>query len=245
MTLIADFFSALRFLTVLPLPSHGQDKENLARAMFFFPLVGFLIGALTLGIDFFFQKIYPPSISTVFLVAIPIILTGGIHIDGFADFCDGFFGGKDKEDILRIMKDSHIGVFGATGIVLLLLTKYQLLQIVPARDLSFLLAMTASRWSQVAVSCFLPYARPGGGLGDLVARKISFPILAGATILVLLFIILTGFWLGLYSFMGLIFLLCLLCGFFYIKIGGITGDLLGAASEMSEVFILFLLAAFQ
>ena len=138
--------------------------------------------------------------------------------------------------MLRIMKDSRIGTWGALGIALLILSKFELLQNLPEKAGFFLLAMTASRWAQVGLSFCLPYAGSGGGLGESVALKIGSRELVGATI----FLFLPVLWLrakGLVV-LGCLFAFLVLLGiFFKRKAGGLTGDMLGAASELTELFV--------
>lgn len=204
--------------------------------MVFFPLIGFLVALISLAVTFALGKWFPPSFSSLMLVLLPVLLTGGLHIDGFADFCDGFFGGTNKADVLRIMKDSRIGTWAAVGVTFLILGKFELLQALPNRSIFFLMAAACSRWAQVALCFYLPYAGAGGGLSEGVAGKVGFRELFGASVFVLpLF-----FWTrieGCFIFGGLAVFLILLGVFFRRKIGGITGDLLGAASELSEIFI--------
>ena len=223
-----SFLTALRFLTIVPLGDSRQTGE-LLKTMLFFPAVGFLIGLASLGFFLIAEKFLPAHIAVLVLMASPLFLSAGLHLDGFTDFCDGFFGGRDKEGILRIMKDSRIGTWGAVGLFLLLMAKFELLQDLP------------SRWSQVIFSFFLPYARPEGGLGKSVAGKVSPGQAAGATV----FLLLVVFWVGLtglWILLGLAGFLFLMGLFFKQKLGGVTGDVLGAGSELSELFI-FLLAS--
>lgn len=233
--MIQDFFEAVRFLTILPFP--GKGKGDLARAMFFFPLVGFLVGILSLAVIQALSLEAHFRIEALGLITIPLILTGGLHADGFADFCDGFFGGKTKEEVLRIMRDSRVGVWGALGAVLLLLWKWELFASLPRRGEAFLFALTASRWAQVVLAYFLPYANPEKGLGELVAKKVTVRELAGATGFLALLVFF-------YQGMGVLLFLLLLpfllgAGFFFKRrVGGITGDLLGAASEATELYVL-------
>lgn len=233
--MIQDFFEAVRFLTVIPLP--GKGKGDLARAMFFFPLVGFLIGILSLAVIQALSLKAHFRIEALGLVTLPLLLTGGLHADGFADFCDGFFGGKTKEEVFRIMRDSRVGVWGVLGAVLLILWKWELFASLPRRGEAFLFALTASRWSQVVLAYFLPYANPEKGLGERVAKKVKVRELAGATGFLALLVFF-------YHGMGVLLLLLLLpfllgVGFFFkMRVGGVTGDLLGAASEATELFVL-------
>ncbi len=238
---IDDACEAVRFLTVLRLPSKKALPENaLARAMIFFPAVGTLIGGFTLGLFHLFQPAFPANVAALVLLMVPILISGGLHVDGFADFCDGFFGGKERTDTLRIMKDSRVGAWGALGVALLVLVKYELLLALPGdKTRVFLLAMAASRWAQVLLSFTLPYAGLGGGMSERVAGKISLREIWGATV----FLLLPVFGLGLKGFFILtgtaIFIFVL--GFLFKKrLGGVTGDLLGAASEMTEVIVLLL-----
>ena len=238
--MINSFLTALRFLTIIPL-GDSRKSTGLANAMPFFPAVGFLIGLASLAVFSIAEKFLPARAAVLLLMAVPVFLSAGLHVDGFTDFCDGFFGGRDKEGILRIMKDSRIGTWGALGLFLLLAAKFELLQDLLLRPKIFLLAMTASRWSQVIFSFFLPYARPEGGLGKSVAGKVSPGQTAGATV----FLLLVVFWVGLtglWILLGLAVFLFSLGLFVKRKLGGVTGDVLGAGSEVSELFI-FLLAS--
>lgn len=238
--LVDDLFEAVRFLTIFKLPSQNFLSENaLARSMIFFPAVGFLIGGFSLGFFMITESFLPSRIAVLPLLIGPILISGGLHVDGFADFCDGFFGGKDKSDILRIMKDSHVGAWGAAGVALLMLTKFELLQTLPERAYIFLLALTVSRWAQVLLSFSLPYAGLGGGLGEQVARKVGLREVLSASLFLIPFVVWSpknGFFL-LVGFLPFLFFL----GFFFKeRVGGVTGDFLGAASELTEVFIFFL-----
>ena len=249
-----DFLEALRFLTILPLPpAKTQKPDALARAMLFFPLVGFSIASVSLGIYVLVSGYLPEKLGILLLLALPILLSGGLHADGFADFCDGFFGGKDKAQILRIMKDSRIGTFGVVGLVLLLLTKMELLQALPSKAIPYLIALTASRWMQVALSFYLPSAREqadltplhgtpsGGGLVEAVARKVGRLELLGASGFLFAVMLLLVPGMGPLLFAGLVGLLLALAVFYKKKLGGITGDMLGAASEMTEVVVLLVM----
>lgn len=237
--MIGDFFEALRFLTILPFPARTK-KTHLARAMLFFPLVGFLIGMISLFITQAFSLYVFVRLHALALMTFPILLTGGLHVDGFADFCDGFFGGRGKEEVFRIMRDSRIGVWGALGVTLLLFWKWELLASLPGRSSALLLALTASRWAQVILAYFLPYANPDAGMGEAVAKKVKMRELIGSTAsFVLLIFFLKGP--GVLCLLSLLPFLAAVGFFFKRRVGGITGDLLGAASEATEVFVFLVL----
>lgn len=237
--MLSDFLQAIHFLTILPVPQRAKEM-NLARAAFFFPFVGFLIGVVSLFIARAFSLDVFVRLEALGLITVPILLTGGLHLDGFADFCDGFFSGKSREEVLRIMKDSRIGVWGALGLVLILFWKWELLASLSGRDGALVLALTASRWAQVVLAYFLPYANPKGGVGEAVAKKVQIRELIGATaFLTAVVFFLRG--MGVLVFLALLPFLAGLGLLFSKRVGGITGDLLGAASEATEVFVLFVL----
>jgi adenosylcobinamide-GDP ribazoletransferase len=243
--MIADLVTAFRFLTVLPFGNRSHSMERLAPATRFFPLVGAFIAAVALLGYYGAEILFSHRVAALFLLILPVLLTGGLHLDGWGDFCDGFFGGHDRASVLRIMKDTHTGVFGITGIVLVLLTKYVLLsemaELVPW---GFLLALAGSRWVQVVLGFSLPYAGEGGGLGEKVAKKVRGSDLMIAT---LFFLIPVAFCLakGVWVFLGLLIFLVAFGSYARSRIGGITGDVIGAASELSEIVILFIYAAFS
>ena len=175
---VKNFLEALGFLTIFPVSK--TRASQLAKAMIFFPLVGFLIGVFSFG-GFLLMENFLPSLAYLALVLIPILVTGGLHADGFTDFCDGFFSGRPKEEVLRIMKDSRIGAFGGLGLIFLVLAKYELVQQMPLTLFIFSLALAAGRWMQVALSFYLPYAGLEGGLGAATASRVGKRELIGAS----------------------------------------------------------------
>lgn len=233
---ISHFLEAIRFLTVLPLSGASTSGGKLAKSMLFFPLIGLLIGLISLGIFQLFSLFLPPRAAILILVLMPVLFTGGLHLDGFADFCDGFFGNRDRATMLRIMRDSRIGSWGSAGVVFLILAKFELLSSLSSVSLVYLLAMGASRSAQTVLSYALPYAGGEEGLGKSVARKISLTEVMGGFIFLLPVILMMGLK-GMILVLGLGVFVALLGLLFKRKLGGVTGDLLGAASELSEIFI--------
>ncbi len=238
-----DFLNAVRFLTILPVPPDPRPQPgSLARAMVYFPLAGLLIAVISYGVFILAGTFLPHSIALLALLISPVVISGGLHMDGLADFCDGFFGGREKSSVLRIMKDSRIGAFGALGLVFAVLSKYELLKVGGSYAPVFFLAMTASRGAQVALSFFLPYAGESEGLGSQTAGKVSRGTLLGASV----FMILPALFFLKESFFILLLLAPALftLGFYFKKrVGGVTGDLLGAASELTEIFVFLVTAA--
>ena len=237
-----SFLTALSFLSILPVQTGKASAAKLASSMIFFPVVGFLIASVSLCLVHFLEPFFYHRIAALLLVLFPILLSGGLHLDGFADFCDGLQG-KTRTDMLRIMKDSRTGVWGAGSVFFLILLKWELILMLSSRAEIYLLALTVSRASQVFLSFALPYAGYEKGLGKSVAQKVKKRELMGAG----LFTVLTGFFLlgfvGI-ELMALTTLFIFLLGLFYKKkLGGVTGDLLGASSELTEL-VIFLFAVF-
>jgi adenosylcobinamide-GDP ribazoletransferase len=174
------------------------------------------------------------------ILIISVIITGGIHLDGFADTCDGFYGGGHKERVLEIMKDSHIGTIGVAGVVLLLLLKFSLIASFPEGALWKVLTLMSvfSRWSQGFACYAANYARQEGKAKYFIERAKKLDIFSGflfTLALSYLFLKLDGLILCFVSFLP-VFLF-----FQYIKkkLGGMTGDTIGAISEISEAAVLF------
>src|SRR6266542_100181 len=115
-----DFFAALALLTILPAP---RDQPISARAFSYFPLVGALLGvilALTLVLA---RALFNPPVSAALVLLLWVALTGALHLDGFADACDGLFAATTRERRLEILQDVHVGAFGVVGLMLLLMLK--------------------------------------------------------------------------------------------------------------------------
>lgn len=111
------FVAAIQFLTRLPVSSRPSSSESLKLAPLFFPFVGGLVGCVTVGCICLVGLVWPAWIAVLLALSIEALLTGALHEDGLADFCDGFGGGWQREDVLRILKDSRLGTYGAVGLV--------------------------------------------------------------------------------------------------------------------------------
>jgi adenosylcobinamide-GDP ribazoletransferase len=231
---------ALTFLTSLPWPGAGRRAEtpDLARSLFWFPWVGALLGLIFCGAWRELLQSFPPAAASAILLSLTVILTRGLHLDGLADTADGLGGGRDPEEILRIMKDSRLGTFGAVAVILVLLLKFALFQAWAGPGRIFLLYPVVSRWGMVFLAYLSPYARPEGGLGQAMTQGAKTSTLAGATVSAAALSFLT------YGIQGLILLtgagvtVWLLCLYFDTKLGGVTGDVLGATGELLEVLVL-------
>ncbi len=237
--MINALVTAIRTLSVIPIP--GSDTSDFARATVWFPFVGFLL-ALPV---FFFIKLgmYLTTwrqLIAVLSVLLGIFLTRGIHLDGLADCADGFGGGYTKERILSIMKDSDIGVFGALALISVLALKYIAFDEIIHRDILFLIipSYISSRFTMSYLSFAMKYARKKEGtarrfvqnatLKDvLLAFSISFVLNAAVAKTVGVAMLFISF--------SVAFVLKM---FYAKKIGGVTGDVLGATSEIVETILL-------
>jgi adenosylcobinamide-GDP ribazoletransferase len=231
---------ALTFLTKAPWPWRGEaGPEALARSMFWFPWVGALLGLAIFGVWWGLFHIIPadPVVAALLLI-FSVWATGGLHLDGLADTADGIGGGREPADRLRIMKDSRLGTFGAASLVLVLLLKFALLGEAPRLWTDLILYPVISRGGMVMLAFLSPYARPEGGLGEAMTRGVSRRTAVGVCLSTLaLAWIISGFR-GLILLAGAAVLVG--CGrvYFRKKLGGVTGDVLGAANEILEVLVL-------
>ena len=243
-----DFLQALSFLTILPVgqPPFPEEK-GLARSMAFFPLVGLLIGLLLAVAYFLLSFLFSNSLVLWFTLGCLALLTRGLHLDGFADTVDGFAAGGPKEKILEVMKDSRIGAFGVVGLILLIGAKYLALDQIVGESIprSLILMTVMGRNSMVWVCYRSPYARPGGALAkpfaeNLTAREMIISSASAFGIGLLL----RGLD-GIMVFLGIGFFSLAFRLFFLKKLNGVTGDILGAANEVSELLCLILLIIFK
>ncbi|KUO76032.1 MAG: cobalamin synthase [Desulfosporosinus sp. BRH_c37] len=238
------FLIALTFLTRIPLPAPKVEitSEEFSRSYHYYPLVGLILGLFLWLLAKASILYFPPLVLGAFLLVAELILTGGIHLDGFMDSMDGLLSARSPERILEIMKDSRIGAHACMALVGLLLLKFTLLASLTPSQFSLLLIMPMiSRWVfQIGVVGF-PYARPQG-LGKGIhetTRWVPF-LFSGCLVL--------GASFYLVGFAGLIALgVCVIAVTFWAAkisslLGGLTGDLYGAFIELSEVVCL--LAAF-
>jgi adenosylcobinamide-GDP ribazoletransferase len=231
------FFAAIRFLTILPVPDAWSGNEKtLARSVFFFPLVGLVIGLIAAGLDYAFGRALPLLPASALTILVLIGLSGGLHMDGLADTADGFFSARPRNKMMEIMRDSRIGVMGVLAVVFVVLLKVTLLAVVftPSRWAVILLMPLAGRAAVVLMMTALPYARPEGGLATLFADSRSrltclwsWGLLFAISVWLAPDVGLAGALLALLS-------TALFAVYNRKKIGGYTGDTLGAACELAE-----------
>jgi len=237
---MSPFLAALRFLTILPIPGQrGHAPGDLARSLWWFPLVGLLLGGLTAAIFWAVGPYLPRPILAVLAVTVLLAWSGGLHLDGVADCADGFFSSRPRERMLEIMRDSRIGAMGVIGLVLLLALKGAALLALPGEQLwrVLLLMPLTGRVGIQLLLALLPYARPEGGLATVFFNgSRRWALLPGVVLLALVAWFAAGS-VGLASALLALVLLLPFALFCYVKIGGATGDTLGAACELGETLV--------
>ena len=231
---------ALQFLTIIPVKLKKFEDKYIAGSMVYFPFIGLFLGLILAGANNLMtvMKLEELSISIILAVLL-VILTGGIHLDGLADTADAFLSRKNKDEMLAIMRDSHIGVMGVVSLISILLLKIAFIySLAPGlRNPSLLLMCVLSRFSLVLAMEISPYARKEG------KAKIFFE---GADTKILFLSALMAFVLAIAisGIKGLTLMALTAALTFFIvrlvirKIGGITGDTLGALCEIMEVVVL-------
>jgi adenosylcobinamide-GDP ribazoletransferase len=235
------FLAALRFLTIIPLPGGKPSPGEVGRSIAYFPAVGAIIGLILVGLNWLLGLVLPPAIANILLIASLAVVSGGLHLDGFVDSCDGMVGHRTAAQRRRVMKDSRAGAFGIIGVSLLLLVKYLSLNSVPESWLvpTLLLMPVLSRWAMVYAVFAYPYARPAG-LGKAFKRETSRPVFLVATVIALAIAVIPAQFAGLAIMLGVWIIAMAIAFFLKSRFGGLTGDSYGAINETAEVVVLIL-----
>ena len=247
-----EFFAALKFLTILPLYRNRVDSvKEIGGSVVYYPLVGFIIGLFLVGLTIIFSFLLPPAVVNGLLVVSLVVITGALHLDGFADTCDGLAGHKPVEARWQVMHDSRTGAFGVVGLVLLLMMKYISLNSVPIPAPTALILMPVlGRWAMVYAIFAYPYARPEG-LGKTIKQAVTWQKFTMATIITLALAI-GAAWLGniehFYLFgpgvMLIVWVIIVTAAALFKRMfAGLTGDNYGAINEIAELGTLILVMA--
>jgi adenosylcobinamide-GDP ribazoletransferase len=246
-----EFVAAIRFLSIIPIPGATQlfrTDANEADARVFsgsvyFPLVGLVLAVILWLVVLIFGSGVSGLVLAALLVVALVILTGGLHLDGLMDCCDGLFGGRNRKHKLEIMRDSRVGSFGVLGGTCILLLKFALLASLDRQQLplALLTILPIARWNMVLAMYAYPGAR-ASGLGTSFRQTVTRNRVICASILTLIIAVLAG-----HIVVGLIVLVCgalltwAIGAYVTSVLGGLTGDTYGAITEISEVVLLLVL----
>jgi len=240
--MLKNFITAVQFLTIVTVKKGHQAGENeLAKSMVYFPIVGFGLGFILVYADKGLLWVLPHSITNALLVFIAVLLTRALHIDGLADTLDGMMGGYDKQSRLHIMKDSRLGTAGALGIMFLLLVKYVTLNNLFSGEkvAALLVAPLLARWSQTLMVYRSVYGREEGMGSAFVGHLRGSGMIAASAVAIGLAGWVSGF--SAVYLVAAVAVFTLLSRWYFIrKLGGVTGDTIGAVSELNEALVLLL-----
>ncbi len=246
------FLTAVGLLTRVPLPRGmvppGVGPAPLSDAVAYFPTVGALVGLATGSVIVCASRLWPPGVAVVLGLTFEAVLTGGLHEDAVADFCDAFGGGWTREDILRILKDSRVGSFGALGLGLAVLLRAGATAALPAADLlaATVAAAAWGRWVVLPIMALVsPVSdRPGSArdfgqgirtrevvLGLLWALAAMLPFIAASP------------WNAVAAFVASGVFLAWFVSYLRRRLGGVTGDCLGAACYAGQLIVLLAASA--
>jgi len=245
--------AALCFFTRLPLWRIANvPREYYERVTPLWPLVGWLTGGVMV-IVFYVASIFLPAIVALLLAIIArVMLTGALHEDGFADFCDGFGGGTTRERTLEIMKDSHIGTYGVLGLILYYIMLVAILMSAGSEDIFFhdydipfllLCGDVFCKWASSTIVYFLPYARKAEeAKNKLVYQKVPAIEMVTSFVLGIAPIAFTGLT-GMIMMLPCCIASMVCCAILFIfmkrRINGYTGDCCGATFIISELVFYF------
>ncbi len=234
-----DFFTGLQFLTrIRVIEQTDWSPASFGRSVKYFTLIGAIIGLILAAVNYALSQFLPPHVLAAVIILAEIVLTGGLHCDGFMDTADGVFSGRSRERMLEIMKDSRVGANGVVAFGLLLLLKYSLIiDMTPTMLTTALLVMPiAGRLAMVISITSFPYARPDGmgkAFGQYAGRSTLVIAVAAALVIVIPLGITAAVSAGAAVLAGV-----LSARYFAGVLGGLTGDTYGAVTYLTELMAL-------
>lgn len=235
---LRSFMYALKFLTRLPVPRvEGLSADDLPRSAPWFPLVGGIVGA-AVGAALWAGAHASPSIGALCALLVWVVITGGLHLDGLGDVADALAAShRSPERFLAVLRDPHIGAFGVMAIALQLIAKLVLLADLPVMEAlpALVLVPAWARWGPLVWVLVLPPL--AGGSGERFASQIDLRIVAAEGIALALL----SAWLAPVLLAALL-VVAAVAAYWKLRLGGMTGDCLGAGIEVTETALLFILA---
>jgi adenosylcobinamide-GDP ribazoletransferase len=242
--LLGQLRLAVSFLTIIPvLGCASSGFADLTASFGWFPLVGFALGAIAACADFCLRRFLRPAARAVLIVMALAVVTGGVHLDGLADTADALGAGRDRMRALEILRDSRIGTFGAIALFFILILKLSALAgaVHTGRFQAIFLAPGLGRWAMVMTAEGMTYLRTEGAGSTLLGARGARNWWV-ATLISIIGVSLTRSTIG-WLAAGLAVLLSLGLRAFYRRwLGGVTGDLIGAAGEIVETAVLLAVA---
>ena len=236
-----SFLVAVQFMTRFPVSQGVQySPDALAKSAVFFPVVGLLVGVGGAVLNFVLSPHVSRDVVVVLILIYLVTITGGLHEDALGDAADGFGGGWEKDRVLAIMRDSRIGSFGAIAISLGLLARFVFLtNLAPAKFSGFFIAgQVLGRWTALPLAFFLPSARSSeAGQGKSIARKITMLSLGAGTIVTVAIVAAALRTASVWTSLTAISIAGISGLYYWRRIGGITGDCLGATNQLTEIAI--------
>src|SRR5262247_4004612 len=218
---------------------HSIDEAG--RSAIFFPIVGLILGLILVLVNFLLLPFASAGLLSVILVILLVFMTRGLHLDGVGDTFDGLGAGGDRDHILKVMDDSHIGVFGLIAIVLVLFLKINSLESMDVdRWRALLVAPILGRWAMVLLAYRSKAAK--AGLGSNLVDHLQTKHFLLATLLTLLLVAPIFRWNGIVMMAWVAIFTTASKSYLYRRLGGVTGDTFGAVGELSETSVMVLLA---
>ena len=237
------FLAALHFLTTIPVATRRTFTDaELGASLAYYPLVGALLGVLLALGAALWGSAFGPAVAAALTLVTWVLLTGGLHLDGFMDACDGLLSHRSTEERLRIMRDSHVGAWGVLGGVLALLVQFaalvQIFALADGRWLgALLLAPVLARWAMSIAVVAFPYGR-AEGWGQTLHAQAGRRQLVLASVATLLLVVLLQPLIGLVSWLVVLAAALLVARFALDRLPGLTGDVYGTIAVVSETSVL-------
>lgn len=243
-----SFLIALQFLTRIPLPLHSIPQQgDMGRSLLFYPLIGLLIGVLLVITGLLTQDINL-FLSTALIITVWVLITGGLHLDGLSDTADAWVGGiGSKERTLEIMKDPLTGPMGVTSLILLILLKTAAVYAALSYELIYYLMIppVLGRTLAILLLTTTPYVREGG-LGESLARESAANRIWTVTLIVTVVLVMSTSISAIYLIISCAALLIFWRYLLLKRLGGCTGDTIGALIEITELgTLLVILVCFR
>lgn len=231
------FFHALMFYSRIPTGKIDYSEDNLTQSFRYFPLVGIIVSGIGVAVLLLVQQLFPYTVAVLAAMAAIVLATGAIHEDGFSDFFDGFGGGRTRERILAIMKDSTVGAYGVIALIVLFLAKFLMYLAIPSSALPAVLiaAHASSRMMPIVMINTSRYARTENSKAMHTRNRTSAATFVIALVFAVVPLVFVPWQVG--AVVAAVYLLIYFALKKYVerKIGGFTGDILGALIQFCEM----------